>query len=155
MMLAQVPKTMTGPAIMNILAAVPVMKPSLLNSRAGETTAFAKPVMGTRVPGSAELRSVVIDARGRCRAREEHQRHRAGRARVRAREARHDPELGYHLAERADGPADEKGAQQVAPERRGGGLALYVFRVLLVRHIRHKINSRAYFAANEPDYFTL
>ena len=28
MMLAQVPKTMTGPAIMNILAAVPVMKPS-------------------------------------------------------------------------------------------------------------------------------
>ena len=45
MMLAQVPKTMTGPAIMNILAAVPVMKPSLLNSRAGETTAFAKPMI--------------------------------------------------------------------------------------------------------------
>lgn len=27
-MLAQVPKTITGPAMMNILAAVPVMKPS-------------------------------------------------------------------------------------------------------------------------------
>ena len=54
-MLAQVPKTITGPAMMNILAAVPVMKPSLLNSRAGETTALAKPVIGTSVPAPPSL----------------------------------------------------------------------------------------------------
>ena len=41
---------MTGPAIWNIFAAMPVTKPSLLKSMAGETTEFAKPVMGTRVP---------------------------------------------------------------------------------------------------------
>ena len=44
---------MTGPAIVNILAAMPVTKPSALNSMAGETTAFAKPVIGTIVPAPA------------------------------------------------------------------------------------------------------
>ena len=44
---------MTGPAIVNILAAMPVTKPSALNSIAGETTALAKPVIGTIVPAPA------------------------------------------------------------------------------------------------------
>ena len=41
---------MTGPAIMNIFAPTPGIKPSLLNSIAGDATAFEKPVIGTRVP---------------------------------------------------------------------------------------------------------
>ena len=45
---------MTGPATTNIFAAMPVMKPSLLQSMAGETTEFAKPVMGTSVPAPAK-----------------------------------------------------------------------------------------------------
>ena len=49
-MLALMPYTSTGPATTKSLAAVPVMNPSLLNSRAGDTMALAKPVMGTRVP---------------------------------------------------------------------------------------------------------
>ena len=44
------PYTITGPAIMNIFAAVPNIKPSVLNSSAGATTELAKPVMGTKVP---------------------------------------------------------------------------------------------------------
>ena len=36
------PKTITGPAITNIRAAVPVMSPSVLNSRAGAATELAK-----------------------------------------------------------------------------------------------------------------
>ena len=39
--------------MMNIFAAVPVMKPSALNSMAGETTELAKPVIGTIVPAPA------------------------------------------------------------------------------------------------------
>ena len=35
---------------MNIFAPTPRMKPSVLNSTAGETTAFANPVIGTSVP---------------------------------------------------------------------------------------------------------
>ena len=49
-MLALMPYTITGPAMTNILAPKPKIIPSLLNSSAGETTALAKPVMGTRVP---------------------------------------------------------------------------------------------------------
>ena len=41
---------MTGPAIVNILAPVPKTAPSAFDSSAGETTAFAKPVIGTKVP---------------------------------------------------------------------------------------------------------
>ena len=43
---------------MSRMAAVPVMNPSLLNSRAGDTMALAKPVMGTRVPAPARLASL-------------------------------------------------------------------------------------------------
>ncbi len=39
----------------NILAATPKTNPSLLNSSAGDTTALAKPVIGTRVPAPACL----------------------------------------------------------------------------------------------------
>lgn len=48
--LATVPNTITGPATRNIFVAMPVTYPSALKSMAGETTAFAKPVMGTSVP---------------------------------------------------------------------------------------------------------
>ena len=47
---AVIPKTITGPAIMNIFALMPVMMPSLLNSSAGAATEFANPVIGTSVP---------------------------------------------------------------------------------------------------------
>ena len=50
-----VPYTITGPAMMNILAAIPVTRPSLLNSRAAEVTAFEKPVIGTNVPAPANF----------------------------------------------------------------------------------------------------
>ena len=50
----RVPKSKTGPATVKILAPTPRMSPSLLVSMAGETTAFAKPVTGTRVPAPAK-----------------------------------------------------------------------------------------------------
>ena len=49
------PYTITGPAIENICAAVPRMKPSCFHSSAGDTTLFAKPVIGTIVPAHACL----------------------------------------------------------------------------------------------------
>ena len=49
------PKTSTGPAILNIFAPIPNICPSDLNSMAGETIAFEKPVMGTSVPAPANL----------------------------------------------------------------------------------------------------
>ena len=52
---ADTPYTITGPAMMNILAPKPVIKPSVLNSIAGELIAFAKPVIGTSVPAPACL----------------------------------------------------------------------------------------------------
>lgn len=48
-----VPYTITGPAITNICAPTPFMNPSDLASIAGEVTAFANPVIGTRVPAPA------------------------------------------------------------------------------------------------------
>ncbi len=51
----EIPKTNTGPAIVNIFAAMPRTYPSLLNSIAGETIAFAKPVIGTIVPAPANF----------------------------------------------------------------------------------------------------
>lgn len=47
------PKTKTGPAIINILEPIPIIWPSLLNSIAGETIEFANPVIGTNVPAPA------------------------------------------------------------------------------------------------------
>ena len=47
------PYTITGPARLNIFAPVPRILPSVLNSTAGDTTEFAKPVMGTAVPAPA------------------------------------------------------------------------------------------------------
>ena len=44
------PYSITGPAIVNIFAPTPKIYPSLLVSIAGETTAFANPVIGTNVP---------------------------------------------------------------------------------------------------------
>ena len=58
--LASVPNTMTGPATTNIFDAIPVMKPSLLKSMAGETTELAKPVIGTSVPGPGKARDGIV-----------------------------------------------------------------------------------------------
>ena len=55
MTLEPIPNTMTGPAMVNIFAAIPVTNPSLLNSMAGATTEFANPVTGTSVPAPACL----------------------------------------------------------------------------------------------------
>ena len=52
---AKTPNTMIGPATINIFAAMPYTKPSVLNSIAGEATLFAKPVMGTIDPAPAFL----------------------------------------------------------------------------------------------------
>ena len=49
------PYTITGPAMVNIFAPTPRMKPSVLNSTAGAAMALAKPVMGTKVPAPANL----------------------------------------------------------------------------------------------------
>ena len=56
---ASVPNTITGPATVNILAAMPVTNPSLLKSMAGDTTALAKPVMGTSVPAPPKRASLL------------------------------------------------------------------------------------------------
>ena len=52
-MLATVPKTITGPAITNILAHIPNTIPSFLNSIAGLTIELEKPVIGIIVPAPA------------------------------------------------------------------------------------------------------
>ena len=49
------PKSMTGPATVNILAPTPKTYPSLAESIASDTTAFANPVTGTSVPAPAIL----------------------------------------------------------------------------------------------------
>ena len=41
--------------MVNIFAATPKIKPSFLNSIAGDTTAFANPVIGTTVPAPPNL----------------------------------------------------------------------------------------------------
>ena len=53
------PNTITGPAIRNIFAAMPVTKPSLRKSMAGDTTALANPVMGTSVPAPPNRASLL------------------------------------------------------------------------------------------------
>jgi len=47
--------TSTGPAIVNIFAPTPIIYPSDLNSIAGDTIEFAKPVIGTRDPAPANF----------------------------------------------------------------------------------------------------
>ena len=53
--LAVTPNTSTGPATVKSFAPRPVMKPSLLNSIAGDTMELAKPVMCTSIPAPACL----------------------------------------------------------------------------------------------------
>ncbi len=54
-MLADIPVTMTGPAIVNIFTQTPNITPSLLNSSAGDATELEKPLMGTMEPAPAKL----------------------------------------------------------------------------------------------------
>ena len=51
----EIPKTSTGPAIVNILAPTPIIYPSDLYSIAGATIEFANPVIGTKEPAPANL----------------------------------------------------------------------------------------------------
>ena len=53
--LAIIPKTMIGPAIINIFAQTPKNTPSRLYSIAGDTTELANPVIGTKAPAPAKL----------------------------------------------------------------------------------------------------
>ena len=68
MTLAEMPYTSTGPAITNSFAPRPRISPSLLNSIAGETMAFAKPVIGTIVPAPAYFASFSYKCRQVSRA---------------------------------------------------------------------------------------
>ena len=52
---AQMPKTSTGPATVNILPPTPMMYPSDLYSIAGETIEFANPVIGISEPAPANF----------------------------------------------------------------------------------------------------
>ena len=52
---ADTPYTITGPAMVNILAPTPITYPSDLYSIAGETIEFAKPVIGTKDPAPANF----------------------------------------------------------------------------------------------------
>lgn len=52
---AEIPKTRTGPATVNIFAPTPITYPSDLYSIAGETMELAKPVIGTKVPAPANF----------------------------------------------------------------------------------------------------
>lgn len=49
----ETPYTNTGPAILNKFAPTPVTYPSFLNSIAGDTIEFAKPVIGIIDPAPA------------------------------------------------------------------------------------------------------
>ena len=51
----EIPYTNTGPAILNKFAPTPVTYPSFLNSIAGDTIEFAKPVIGIIDPAPALL----------------------------------------------------------------------------------------------------
>lgn len=65
---ASVPYTITGPAMVNILAPVPSTRPSALNSMAALTTALAKPVMGTSDPAPGLCGQLLVPAqRGKHR----------------------------------------------------------------------------------------
>ena len=52
---ADIPKTNTGPATVNILPPTPITYPSDLYSIAGETIEFANPVIGTKEPAPANF----------------------------------------------------------------------------------------------------
>ena len=52
---AEIPKTKTGPATINILLPTPMIYPSDLYSIAGDTIELAKPVIGTKEPAPANL----------------------------------------------------------------------------------------------------
>ena len=52
---ASVPNKITGPQTVKILAPTPRTYPSERESIAGDATALAKPVMGSRVPAPARL----------------------------------------------------------------------------------------------------
>ena len=56
------PYRITGPAILKMLAPVPIIKPSLLNSRAGETTEFyIEVLLPMNNPGGMENSFMITD----------------------------------------------------------------------------------------------
>ena len=52
---AEIPKTSTGPATVNIFPPTPITYPSDLYSIAGETIELAKPVIGIKEPAPANF----------------------------------------------------------------------------------------------------
>ena len=78
MTLDDTPKTITGPAIANIFAAVPVIKPSVLNSNAG----VCKASDGNKRSGPAEFCELIVNPQARQNRTDKNQRDRAGRARA-------------------------------------------------------------------------
>ena len=52
---ADIPKTNTGPATVNIFPPTPITYPSDLYSIAGDTIEFANPVIGIKEPAPANL----------------------------------------------------------------------------------------------------
>ena len=124
--LATVPNTITGPATRNIFAAMPVTKPSVLKSMAGETTALAKPVMGTRVPAparrgmasdTAEAGQLVVKIQACQQGGEKHQSNGGGGCRILPMQARGGIGVQNKLAQHTDESANEKGQGHILSQR--------------------------------------
>ena len=115
---------MTGPAMVNILTAVPATKPSVLNSRAGAATELAKPVIGTSVPAPA------------CLA-DKYERDRDGRRGVFAGKTDGLPAFEKSLPERAYHAARDKGLRAVFYDGGRGREPLYEFCIFFVSELLH------------------
>ena len=102
------PKTSTGPATVNSLAAVPATRPSVLNSNAGETMALAKPVMGQR-PRPRPLGQLVKPAQAGKQGCRPDEGDRYGRARHVLVQPQTPVKFQQILPQGADGPAHQKG----------------------------------------------
>ena len=120
------PNTITGPAIRNILAAMPVTNPSLRKSMAGD---------GHQRPGAAKAGQLVVQVQPCQQGGEKHQRAGGGGARRLFLQAGGSPAVQDQLAHHADGPAHYKGQDRILQQRRLGGLLLHILLVFLRRHI--------------------
>ena len=91
---------------------------------AGETTALAKPVMGTSVPAPPKRASLLYRFSPVSRAE-----------RNTSVQEVAVPAVQDQLAHHADGPAHYKGQDRILQQRRLGGLLLHILLVFLRRHI--------------------
>ena len=107
------PNTITGPATVNILTAVPVTMPSARKSMAGEATALAKPVMGTSVPAPAYRASRWYSPSAVSSADRNTSVTEVAEAAVLLRQPQRLPAVGDQLSHGADAAADDKGQRRV------------------------------------------